>query len=346
MSARPVEIQEDFPPEAEEFDALVYDDEGPAPPPLIRRTDAPATKPPRKPLTLKPFVFAAKALIVVGAILAYPAAAMMSHQVDDTPVNLEGGRYWAASEIGVSVALLGRELDGSGWAADRHPWHPQAQLTAMPAWQEGLRASIADHARLTLSTLNGQRDQDLVAAERLLRNQVGLKTTPRLQAAREALIRYDDRVGTGVAGSPQGLDFLKLEMTMVLGWAAHERAGLADISTPGDGWLASSEAVSMTYHAKARAHAAHQLLSAITGREAAALEGHPAAAEIDLALKKWRSAAKLKPLFVSNQGGDGLIGANHPAILAFRLGEAHTATASAIALLETVDAKPTADEAS
>lgn len=333
------EDYEEEPLDSVEIGPLEYD--GPIAPPVIRRSDAPTTKAPRKPLTLKPFILGAKAMLVIGAILAYPAAVMMSHQLDDSPVDLETGRYWAVSDIGVAATLLGRELDGPGWAQDRHPWHPQAQLNALPAWQEGLRASIADHARLTLSTLDGQRDQDLVAAERLLINDLDLRTTPRLQAAREALMRYDDRVGGGVAGSPQGLDFLAQEMAMTLKWAAQSSAELGDISTPGDGWLASGETVAAVYHAKARAHAAHELLKAVKARESAALEGHPAAAQIGLALKKWQSAAKLKPLFVSNQGSDGLIGANHPAILAFRLSEAHTATASAIALLE-VDSPETA----
>ncbi|MEO9969652.1 MAG: hypothetical protein ABJG15_07460 [Hyphomonadaceae bacterium] len=322
---------DDDPIEEIEITPVEYD--GPMIAPIIRRTDSPAQKSPRKPLTIKPFILGAKILLVIGIIAAYPATVIMNHQINDDPVSLETGRHWAAGDIGVSATLLGRELDGPGWASDRHPWHPQAQLTALPAWQEGLRASIADHARLTLTALEGQRDQDLVAAERLLNFDDSLKATPRLQAAREALMRYDDRVAGGVAGSPQGLDFLKLEMDMTLGWAAQAGLELSDISTPGDGWLASREAVAAVYHGKARAHAAHELLSAIKTREIATLERHSAVTEIDVALNKWRSAANLKPLFVSNQGSDGLIGANHPAILAFRLSEAQTATVDAIAKL-------------
>ena len=318
---------------------------GPLVPPTIRRNDVPDQPKTRKPFTLKPLVFSLKACLVIAAILAYPAAVMMSHQINDDPIDLETGRYWSVQDIGVSTILLARELDGAGWAADRHPWHPQAQLTALPAWQEGLRKSIAEHARLTLSALEGQRDQDLVAAERLLLNEDGLDTTPRLQAAREAFTRYDDRVGAGVAGSPQGLGFLERELTLTLGWAAQSSAQLADISTPGDGWLASREAVAAVYFGKARAHAAHEFLNAIKKREAGALEGHLAASQVDLALEKWRSAAQLNPLFVSNQGSDGVIGANHPAILAFRLNEAHAATSAAIAMLSADNTEQIGDQA-
>lgn len=343
MSAKPAKDYEDEPVELIEITPVEY--EGPVEAPIIRMPNSPAQKPPRKPLTLNAFVFGTKVLLVIGTILAYPAAMILSHQVDDTPISLEAGRYWAVGDIGVSATLLGRELDGAGWASDRHPWHPQAQLTALPAWQEGLRASLADHARLTLSSLDGQRDQDLVAAERLLHYDESLKATPRLQAAREALMRYDDRVGGGLAGSPQGLDFLELEMDMVLGWAAQASSELTDISTPGDGWLASNETVTAVYHSKARAHVAHELLRAIRNREADALGSHLATDQIDLALRKWRSAANLKPLFISNQGSDGLVGANHPAILAFRLSEAHTATAEAIAMLEAENARLAAGHA-
>ena len=334
---------EEAPLDSVEIGTKEYD--GPLAPPIIRRNDVPDQPKTRKPFTLKPLVFSLKACLVIAAILAYPAAVMMSHQINDDPIDLETGRYWSVQDIGVSTILLARELDGAGWAADRHPWHPQAQLTALPAWQEGLRKSIAEHARLTLSALEGQRDQDLVAAERLLLNEDGLDTTPRLQAAREAFTRYDDRVGAGVAGSPQGLGFLERELTLTLGWAAQSSAQLADISTPGDGWLASREAVAAVYFGKARAHAAHEFLNAIKKREAGALEGHLAASQVDLALEKWRSAAQLNPLFVSNQGSDGVIGANHPAILAFRLNEAHAATSAAIAMLSADNTEQISDQA-
>ena len=334
---------EEAPLDSVEIGTAEYD--GPLAPPIIRRNDVPDQPKTRKPFTLKPLVFSLKACLVIAAILAYPAAVMMSHQINDDPIDLETGRYWSVQDIGVSTILLARELDGAGWAADRHPWHPQAQLTALPAWQEGLRKSIAEHARLTLSALEGQRDQDLVAAERLLLNEDGLDTTPRLQAAREAFTRYDDRVGAGVAGSPQGLGFLERELTLTLGWAAQSSAQLADISTPGDGWLASREAVAAVYFGKARAHAAHEFLNAIKKREAGALEGHLAASQVDLALEKWRNAAQLNPLFVSNQGSDGVIGANHPAILAFRLNEAHAATSAAIAMLSAANTEQIGDQA-
>ncbi len=342
MSTGATDEYEEEPLEDIEIGALDYD--APIAPPIIRMANSPAQKPPRKPLTLKPFIFAAKTLIVIAAILAYPAATILSHQIDDRPINLETGRHWAVSDIGVSAVLLARELDGPGWAADRHPWHPQAQLTALPAWQDGLRASIADHARLTLGALDGQRDQDLVAAERLLAEDTSQKATPRLQAARQALMRYDDRVGRAVAGSPQGLGFLARELELTLGWADVSSTELAEISSPGDGWLASSEAVRRVYYGKARAHAAHQLLSAIKARETVSLSEHPAANTFDLALERWRSAAKLKPLFVWNQGGDGLVGANHPAILALRLREAHAATEQVLAALQANDETPAAQE--
>jgi len=343
MSAGLAEDYEHDPLDSLEIGTGDYD--GPMAPPIIRRADAPAQKAQRKPLSLKPFILGAKTLVVLGVILAYPAATVMSHQINDAQIQLDTGRHWAAGDIGVAATLLGRELDGPGWASDRHPWHPQAQLTALPAWQEGLRASIADHARLTLSTLAGQRDQDLIAAERLLASNDTLKSTPRLQAAREALMRYDERVGRGVAGSPQGISFLKQEMLMALGWAATSSVELADISTPGDGWLASNEAVRAVYLGKARAHVAHEFLSALKTREHALLANQPAAEALDLALNRWRSAARLKPLFVSNQGGDGLIGANHPAILALRLSEAHAATQQALALLEESENAPLSGQA-
>ena len=40
-------------------------------------------------------ILALKALLVFAIILGYPAMVVMSHQVDDTPVQFDDSRYWA-----------------------------------------------------------------------------------------------------------------------------------------------------------------------------------------------------------------------------------------------------------
>ncbi|MEL7454228.1 MAG: hypothetical protein AAGJ50_12740, partial [Pseudomonadota bacterium] len=162
----------------------------------------------KKPFSFDPWVKAMKVLAVAGIVLAYPLLTVTSHDIIDAPVDLSEGRHWSAPEAGVAATLITRELNGPGWAADRHRWHPQSRLIALPAWQAGLVAALADHGRLTLSLFEGQRDQDLATAVRLLGRSDDGATEPRLGAAREALTRYDGRVAAGLAGRPQGLGAL------------------------------------------------------------------------------------------------------------------------------------------
>ena len=252
--------------------------------------------------------------------------AVMSHKVDDSRVRFDDSRYWAVPDLGVSAMLITRELDGPGWAGDRHPWHPQARLTALPAWQESLLAALADHGRLIISELGDQRDQDLFAAVRLLEPSGEPNMTERLTAANEALSRYNDRVAGGVTAAPMGVDAMQARLNLAAGWAEQNHDGLVAVASPGDGWIASEEAIRRVYAAKAAAHAAHEILAASAKHEQSLLTKYEADAAMQDVLNKWRRAASMRPLFVANQSGEALSGLNHPAIMAFRLSEARLAT--------------------
>ena len=272
-----------------------------------------------------------KAALVALFILAYPIMTVMSHQINDSPVVFDDKRYWAVSDIGVTSILIARELDGPGWVSDRHPWHPQARLTALPAWQESLLTCLADHGRLVISELNTLRDQDLIAAVRLLEPSGQQNMRDRLIAASEALARYDDRVAGGVAASPSGLTAMIARLNLSGGWADQNHARLVDVASPGDGWIASREAIEAVYAAKAAAHVAHEILANAAQNEPTLQANHQADAAMQDALAKWRRAAKINPLFISNQSGDGMSGLSHPAIMAFHLSEARLANQVLIA---------------
>jgi len=271
-------------------------------------------------------IFFGKLVLVVAIILAYPIMSALSHQINDRTIEPDDSRYWAVPEIGVTSVLIGRELDGPGWAGDRHPWHPQSRLTALPAWQDGILEAIASHGRLIIRQIEDQRDADLIAAIRLLDPAEGQDTTSRLIAASEALSRYDDRVAGGVTIAPTGADAMSARLALVQNWAKARHVELAEIASPGDGWIASSEAIEAVYHAKATAHVAHELLAASLRNEESLLATYEAADAYKAMLADWRRAATLRPLFVANQGSDAASGVNHPAIIAFHLEEARRAT--------------------
>ena len=271
-------------------------------------------------------IFYGKLVLVAAIILAYPIMTALSHQINDTMILPDNSRYWAVPEIGVTSVLIGRELDGPGWASDRHPWHPQSRLTALPAWQEGLLEAIASHGRLIIRQIEDQRDPDLIAAIRLLDPADGQDATLRLIAASEALSRYDDRVAGGVTIAPTGPDAIAARLALVQDWARARHAELADIASPGDGWIASAEAIEAVYRAKAAAHVAHELLAASLRNEQSLLAAYEAEDAYKDMLADWRRAATLRPLFIANQGSDAASGVNHPAIIAFHLEEARRAT--------------------
>lgn len=275
-----------------------------------------------------------KSLLVLAMILAYPVMTVMAHQIDDRPVVFDDSRFWAVPEVGVTSVLIGRELDGPGWAADRHPWHPQARLTALPAWQDSLLNTLADHGRLLISQLGNQQDPDLVAAVRLLDPSDKQNTTDRLLAAGEAFARYDDRVAGGVTTAPTGMTPLLARLGIASQWASDRHIPLAAAASPGDGWIASPEAIEAVYAAKASAHVAHEMLSAIAGLEDDMLNAHDATHLMQDVLTKWRRAASMRPLFIANQSGEAISGLNHPAIMAFRLSEARKATQQLAAHLQ------------
>ena len=71
---------------------------------------------------------------VVCAVAAYPIMTVASNRIDDSSIEV-AGQNWTLPEVGVSIVKIARELEGAGWAGDRANWHPQARLTAMPAWR-------------------------------------------------------------------------------------------------------------------------------------------------------------------------------------------------------------------
>lgn len=289
---------------------------------------------PKMNVTRDGLTLTVKILLVIALILAYPVMTVMSHKLDDSPVQFDDSRFWAVPDIGVSSVLIARELDGPGWVTDRHRWHPQARLRALPAWQKGLQSALADHGRLIISQLGNQKDQDLIAAIRLLDPSPDQDMTARLTAASEALSRYDDRVAGEVTAAPRGQGALVAKLKLTSMWVDQKHVALAAVASPGDGWIASTQAIEAVYSAKAAAHVAHEILSATATQEKALLAKYEAEAAMQDVLNTWRRAAALRPLFIANQSSDAVSGLNHPAIMAFRMSEARNASEKLAALLQ------------
>ncbi|MFN7165240.1 MAG: hypothetical protein ACK4P2_10530 [Hyphomonas sp.] len=275
-------------------------------------------------------------MFILAIIGAYPAAVVISSHIDDSPVVFPPTQTWSVSGVGVDINKLARELAGPGWASDRAAWHPQARLTAQPAWQEATAAGLSEHVLLlagVAATADGP-DTDLAAASRLLMAVPGEDMRPRLTAAAEALNRYDTRASRGLALRPAPEETLPLEMALFTRWAGEDLAALSDrINAEQSAWPASKEDIAAFYAAKARAHLAYELIKAGKVR-AYGITGNT---ELSIALGRaesaWKRAADMKPVFVSNQAGSGALLPNHLASMAYYLSEAKAASGDLAARL-------------
>lgn len=280
-------------------------------------------------------------VLVVGLVCAYPAGMLFYSHVDDRPVTIPAQESWAVPGIAVSIHKIARELEGVGWAANRPSYHPQARLSALPAWQSATSSALSEHVMMIseLAPFEGQPDRDLAAAARLLAEVPGEPMRPRLTAAAEALNRFDTRASRGMAFRPLAEEILPHELDLFAGWASEDRSALADRIRAGKSgaWLASGDDVAAFYRAKARAHIAHEMLVANTGSALVFADGpiRLAAERAEAALQK---AARMKPLLVSNHSGSGFLLPNHLASMAFYLYEAEEACLILSELLAARDA--------
>ncbi len=279
-----------------------------------------------------------KVSILVTLVGAYPAAIVASHHIDDSPIVLAQQDSWAVPHAGYAVTLIARELEGRGWSGDKANWHPQSRLTAMPAWQEAMANALAEHTELmaTLGAEDGVADPDLAAAARLLPVLDSQDMRPRLTAAAEALNRYDGRVARGLADRPDPATSLSAQAGLFASWAEDSRAALsAQINRDVTEWPAGRADIIAFYRAKAKAHIAHQMLSA-------AILASPSLtrdAELNAAMRRaesvWARAASEKPLIVSNQNGNSIF-SNHLASMAYNMVEAAEVTKALKASIETL----------
>ena len=266
-------------------------------------------------------------LLAVAAF--YPALIAGSHDIKDDPVVLSAERPWTSPETGIMITMIGREIEGPGWASDRAGWHPQARLTGLPAWQEALSSSMSEYVRLMANrakTPRGTADPDLSAASRLLTVDPQLEQTPRLAAAAEALARYEGRFERDLANSSGGFESLLDKMALMASWSEISVEDLGEQIALRDGWPASKDDIRAFYAARARAQLASQLIAASLNAEPDIVVSEAVQTRIDRLVAAWRRAAMLDPIFVSNQSGDARLMADHLAMMAFYIGEAGRAT--------------------
>ncbi|MEM9572700.1 MAG: hypothetical protein AAF996_14630 [Pseudomonadota bacterium] len=282
----------------------------------------------------------AKFGLVLALVGGYPAMIAMSHKVDSTAVVLSTATPWYSNDTGTAMTLLGRELSVAGWAGDRSWWHPQAQLTALPAWQDGITGALSEYTVLAAdhaSLQPGAPDSDLLAAARLLAPAQEAEAIPRLNAAAEALQSYEGRLSRGLAAQAKGLPVFLDELSLYQSWSTRAQARLRSSADRAEGWPASREDIQALYAARAHAQVASQMLMSTLIQEPDLVRTRDAREARDRAIFAWRRAATFSPLMVSSQAGTGTFLSDHPAAMMYYLSEIDTATADFVDALEKQD---------
>ncbi|MEO1641910.1 MAG: hypothetical protein AAFR74_01135, partial [Pseudomonadota bacterium] len=274
-------------------------------------------------------IFTLRFALVLALLGGYPLMMVLSHKVDSSPVPTPSEAVWNSPETAITLTLIGREETGAGWAMDQAWWHPQARLTALPAWQEGLTSALSDYILLTAQTVTPvdlAPDADLMAAGRLLAPVSDSPAEARMRAAAQALQRYDGRLSRSLAAAPVGIDAVQQELDLFIAWGIAAELDLRAASGSDDGWPASRADIETIYKARGQAHVAAELLNGSFIAEPTLTTSRDVAEAKENALIAWRKAANFNPLFVSSPGATEGFLSDHPATLAWYIAEAKEAT--------------------
>lgn len=266
----------------------------------------------------------AKFVLVLALVGGYPALIVASHKVDSSAVVLSSASPWYSNDTGTVMNLLGRELTVTGWAGDRSWWHPQARLTALPAWQDGVTQALSEFTLLSSQLAAreaGVPDSDLLAASRLLAPAPDVEAVPRLNAAAEALQSYEGRLSRGLAAQPKGLAVFLDEMALYQSWSLEAQDRLRSSADRAEGWPASRQDIEALYKARAHAQVASQLIMSSLLQEPELVRTRDVREARDRSLFAWRRAANFNPIMVSSQAGTGRFLNDHPAVMMYYLSE-------------------------
>jgi hypothetical protein len=271
---------------------------------------------------------------VIAAVLgAYPAMVIAASDVGDRNLSsLVDRAKWSSPWAGGAATLMERHFEQLGWASDAQAWEPMARLSAKPAYQSAMAASLGQVIALANShaVADGRADPDLEAATRLVN---AASTGIQMRAARDALVNYDRRLrrhDVAVAASPKQLGE---QLALINGWASASQTELLATAESIGGNPLDEDATRAVYAAKGRAVVAYVMLEALNWPQS------PVAAEARAkALAAWKSVAEFHPLIVLNGDPDGSIFGNHPAAVGFLLVQAEAATKEFLAII--APAKP------
>lgn len=267
---------------------------------------------------------------IVSLLGAYPAMTIASSDVGDRNLETLVNRAdWAAPWVGGVSTLLEQHFGELGWASDSEMWEPMARLTAKPAYQAAMAASLGDVLKLATvqSVIAGEPDVDLEAASRLVKED---STGIQLRAARDALLNFDRRLRRRDAATDFSAKQVSEELALLSTWATTSQQSVIASTAAIGGSPMDEEATRAVYAAKGRATVAFLMLDSLNWPESAELSKAR-----DAAQSAWKAVAEFHPLVVLNGDPDGSLFGNHPAAMSYLIGRAEAATKNFSDLVKT-----------
>lgn len=285
-------------------------------------------------------------LVILALLLVfYPVGMLVSHQInDDVDFTLEEAQLppGGSRAVAMAVALIDREVEQTGWVANKPFPFPSALLDNMPNFQIGLmyamsRFSIEMTDELGRSRGSSQVDPDLDKASGLLKYdgtiwiwEPSTSLLPTASADRQyiagmkSLIQYNARLAQGQAVFDRRADNLIAFLDRVGADLGSSSATLDLRATASSaGWF-DLAADDVFYATKGRLYGYYMILRELGQDYQDVISEKKVGLVWQKMLENLRTAAEMDPLIISNGYNDGLLMPSHLAVQGFYLLRART----------------------
>ncbi len=285
-------------------------------------------------------------LVILALLLVfYPIGMLVNHKInDDVDFSLaeEALTPGGSRAVAMSIALIEREVEETGWVANKPFPFPSSLLDNMPNFQIGLmyamsRFSIEMTDELGRSRGSSQVDPDLDKASGLLKYdgtiwiwEPSTSLLPTASADRQyiagknALVSYNRRLAQGQAVFDRRADNLIAFLDRVGADLGSSSASLdlrANASSAGWFDLAADD---VFYATKGRLYGYYMILRELGIDYQDTINEKRVGVVWQKMLDNLRTAAEMDPLIISNGYNDGLFMPSHLAVQGFYLLRART----------------------
>ncbi|WP_282609426.1 DUF2333 family protein [Pelagibius sp. Alg239-R121] len=284
-------------------------------------------------------------IVVVLLLIFYPVSMLIAHKVNadvDFTLAEEELAPGGSRAVAMSIALIDREVEQTGWVANKPFPFPSSLLDNMPNFQIGLmyamsRFSIELTDELGRSRGSSQVDPDLDKASGLLKYDgkiwiwdpsTSLLPTASADrqyiAGKKALMRYNDRLAQGQAVFDRRADNLIAFLERVGADLGSSSASLDLRANASDaGWF-DLYADDVFYATKGRLYGYYMILRELGADYQDIIAEKKVGTVWQKMLDNLRTAAEMDPMIISNGYNDGLMMPSHLAVQGFYLLRART----------------------